>query len=356
MRFPPGGQPRVRHRALRKSQSTTGRHAEENLSARKAGQIAVSSRYAARRVGACRSRSREGPINPVIERPSPLLSTTWEKISDCSQLHWLWKRKPIRDLCGWTTGDDIPAFPSQGRRSPLRRRPRIGPSPPGCGSMRGQRRGGRPPLQSPSGGCARRDDPRKCRMDPFGSSGTFVARPGRYGGVGAPNRRFRWPRCIDVFGPRSFQSRYSLSRSPGWNRCCKHPRCRVEQSAADGNLAGHVAPVRPFGAFCRWCAPCQAGVAPPHVLPMVADAGLVSPPRPWGLWLVSPTPPIRGDSHAQSVPHEVAGGRACRHRDGCPRDADGRLRPDADRLRHRCGPGRPRLPGRHDRGRRHRAD
>ena len=50
--------------------------------------------------------------------PPPLLSTTWEKISDCSQFRWLWKKTSIRDLCGWTTGDDIPAFPSQGRRSP----------------------------------------------------------------------------------------------------------------------------------------------------------------------------------------------------------------------------------------------
>ncbi|MBU6276717.1 MAG: SUMF1/EgtB/PvdO family nonheme iron enzyme [Planctomycetes bacterium] len=40
------------------------------------------------------------------------------------------------------------------------------PVTPGCGSMRGQRRGGRPPRQSPSGGCARRDGPRTCRKDP----------------------------------------------------------------------------------------------------------------------------------------------------------------------------------------------
>jgi hypothetical protein len=53
------------------------------------------------------------------------------------------------------------------------------PVTPGCGSMRGQKRGGRPPLQSPSGGCACRDDPRKCQKDLFSSPGTDVLATGR---------------------------------------------------------------------------------------------------------------------------------------------------------------------------------
>ena len=116
----------------------------------------------------------------------------------------------------------------KGRAQPLRRRPRIGPSPPGCGSMRGQRRGGRPPLQNPTGSLA-----------PYKRTGTAERRGGRtlffQGSRRGWDQSMIFPQPLTGGGGGGifFAAELFLSGSAP---ASTHPSRRTP--AADGNLTG----------------------------------------------------------------------------------------------------------------------